>query len=710
MKVSPAYLTGLIEEVPPEAWKDLFETVGWPSSLKDAPTPLTHERILTALKDDELSAELHEALEAMETLGTESGRQAIETALADQHLFPDTLPANEGDRVYALRLFVGQRSDAALAEVLARAEIQVQQTSGHRAVNEFVGKEARRVASAKKKAKQLEQATREYCQERSLGDYVLVRAIEDDDVCIFRIVRSHHTKRPLAVVTGRAAHATIEYQPAHVDLLRYDMVRGQLQVIASAGSVVEFYRRTLGLVLFEDPSFFDGEPLYSLQVLQERGRTALADHSVPGVGQVWMTECLWEHTDRDRLHLRSTDCFGKIDQIGIPRTEGAFVLAKLKMQAAGKSTRPVTITVRAPSRVEVRPKWQEPLALRYLAAIGVRNPALALRRDLWSVSPGRQEASVWLDVFGSATDGLVHSGALVPVRLASVPHPEHPGAGRVLDAHELPDGAFYGVSQAEEIPSRSLSGTDLGGLELHPEALRLHLRSLLGISSGGIEWNGDGLLHLGVIDLGGPRLHVTYALRPLTPGVGARLRDVAKAAHAVVLIPTARCDDSELAKVMLDAPLPSRDNVIRDAVAVCGLRDDVSPLYSAPDGARLIVDTVRGQIWLDGVVVPDLDPGTQAFRFVELLARSPSFRTASAIAENLSAGRKDGDQVVRSAKTAATKAMQDAMQAANKPFENPFQMTRGAHRCAFLCYVIDAAAVSQDNEGARGAPQDVKSA
>src|SRR5207244_2044125 len=46
------------------------------------------------------------------------------------------------------------------------------------------------------------------------------------------------------------------------------------------------------------------------------------------------------------------------------------------------------------------------------------------------------------------------------------------------------------------------------------------------------------LLHLGCIELGGPRLYVTYALRPISSGTGARIRLAAGTAHEIVLIPT----------------------------------------------------------------------------------------------------------------------------------------------------------------------------
>ena len=694
MKLSLAYLTGMIDEIPPEAWADLFEAAGWPASLAQKRGTPKHEQIVTALTDDDLSDELLEALDVLETLGTSAGRAAIEAALADQHLLPDVLPPNEGDRVYALRLFIGQRQDTALGDVLARAQIQIQQGVGNRPANEFLGKEAKRIPDAKKKAKALVQATLDFCCERKLGDYVQVKAIEDDDVCVFRVHRSHHTKRPLAVVAGRSAHATIEYRPVHVDILRYDKVRGQLRIMASAASAVEFYRCTLGLILFGDSAFFDGETTCSLRGLQERGPAALTDHKIDDVGRVWMTECLWEHGDRDRLHFRSPDCFRKIESLGLRLSEGELVQAKLKMQATGKSTRPVTITIRTPNRIEVRPKWQEPLAERYLRAIGIYNPkAVEASRDIWSMAPWRQPTEAWRELFGRDRDLLIASGALEKIGLESIPHPEHDGAGNVLKAHELADGAIYGVSQIEEIPSRSLTPTDLDGHELQPEAFRAFLRSRLNIKSGGKAWDGQELLHLGVLELGDQRIHVSYALRPLAPGGGPRLREAAGANRFVVLLPTSRCDGSELPVVVLGSPLPTLERVSREAVKLCGLEQLVPPFFVAPEGTRLIVDKRHGQIWLDGVLVSEFRPETRAFKFIEcLVRRRPSAISFQEISEHLSAGRKGEDIVARQARTEAKKFFQDALDAAGKTFEDPLQTQNSSYRCWVRSHVIEAGA------------------
>jgi hypothetical protein len=217
----------------------------------------------------------------------------------------------------------------------------------------------------------------------------------------------------------------------------------------------------LGKVLFNDEGFFDGDPVCSLKVLQERGRQAL-DHEVYGIGRVWMTECLWERGDREFYHIRSNDCFRSMEELHLPLTEGTLVQAKLKCEVIGKSTRPVTVNIRVPSRIELSQKTHEHLIDRLLDAIGIRNVAPSPSAvNLWTLHPWRHPVDTWRALFGAETDKLVQEHVLKPIKLAAVPHPDHLGAGLVLDAHAVSNGDYYGVSRAAEIPSRSLTATDL---------------------------------------------------------------------------------------------------------------------------------------------------------------------------------------------------------------------------------------------------------
>jgi hypothetical protein len=690
MQLPLAYLdAAVIEEVPIELWTEVFNATGWPTSLAEERGSLSHDDILPALQED-ASDNLLQAIEILHTLGTEEGREAIVAAMNDRRILADTLPANASEREFALRLYLAQRANASLADVFARAQIQIQEAGEQRRYNEFMAKEPRRIRHLSRAKEKLRTEVLRHCQTSDLGEHVQIRAFEDDGVIVFNILRSDRTRKPLAVVRGRDARATIEYRPVHGDLLRYEPSVGRLRIAARAASIVEFYRSALGKILFEDEYFFDGEPVYNLRVLQERGREAFDDHNVFGVGRITMTECLWERGDRNLLQIRSSDCFRSIEELHLPLTEGDILQVKLKLHIIGKSTRPVTVNVRVPSRIEVSQRIHEPLVERVLHSIGIRRTAQNLpTTNLWSLYPWRHPTAEWRIVFGSQMDGLVQAGVLSPIQLDSVRHPEHPQAGRVLRATEVSDGEFYGVSEAAEIESQTLSATDLDGLELKPEQLRLWLRSALQITSGGSPWDGQDILHLGFLEVGDYRLYAAYALRPLGSGVGERIRAVAGGAPSFLLIPPSGTDTSELSKVHLEMVLPKRNQVLRDAIHACGVTQSVPAIHFAPDGARLIVDTLLKRIWVDGVELSDIPSDSHPFRFVELMARSYNPISLDEISAQLSSGRQDGNTTARQAKGNAKKIIYKAMRDAGRALGlDPFPSAGvGFYRCALPSHV-----------------------
>lgn len=692
MQIPLAYLdAAVVEEVPVDLWRQLFDVVGWPATLTGRRQDFEHADVLAAFERDTPSDDLLQALETLNVLGTEVGCEAIMTAMQDRRVPREVLPSDVSERELALHLFMALRGDASLADVFARAQIQAQEQGGQRCYHEFLGRAARAVSNLASKGDELRDATLQYCRDCDLGDHVQVRTFEDDGVYVIHVIRSHRTRKPLAVIPGTSARATIAYRPVHDDILRYDAAVGRLRIAARAASVVAFYRSALGQVLFDDEEFFTGDPVCSLSVLQEQGREALERHDVVGVNRVWMTECVWERGDRDVLHLRSSDCFRQIDELQLPLIEGELIQAKLKVLVAGKSTRPVTVSIRVPSRIEVSQRRHEETIDRLLSRIGIRtkrSPATDV--DLWSLYPWRHPNIVWRILFGRDTDVLVEQGVLSPIRLDAVRSADGPEAGRALQAYETLDGEFYGVSTMPEIPSRSLTATDLDGLELDPEQLRHELRSRLRITGHARTWDRhQALLELGTIEVGGYSLHLSYAIRAPQNGVAAELRRNAAGAHTVVLIPSQSYNGSELPAVVLENPLPSREQVIRGALAATGLEAVVPAVFIAPDGARLVVDTQRGMIWVDGVEITELRPGTHPFRFIELLARSPVAVSRREITADLSGARDDGDTAARQAKTKACKLIREALARAGCACEeDPFPTSgRGAYRCAIASYV-----------------------
>ena len=432
-----------IEEVPLTLWKDVFEAFGWPATLVGKRPSFTHEDVQNAIRNDNLTDDLLHALEALHTLGTEAGREAITSVMTERRVQLNELPDGASERELAMQLYLAQRNNASLADVFARVQTQVREQGDRRRYNEFVAKEPRTISNLKAKQEMLRAAVLRHCQGSDLGDHVQVEVFEDDGAYVFSVLRSDRMKKPLAVVPGHTARARIPFRPVHGDILRYEVSPGRLRIAARAPSMVEFYRVTLGSVLFGNEDFFSGDSVCSLSVLQERGRAALDNHSVFGVSRVRLTECVWESGDRSHIVLRGQDCFDLIEHHHLSLAEGRLVQAKLKVDVIGRSTRPVIVTVRVPSRIEVSQKTHERLIDKLLDAIGIRMEAdPAQQLDVWSLYPWRHSLPVWRAVFGAKTDILVQDGVLRRVQLQAVQHPDHPQAGHVLRVEPIAEGGF----------------------------------------------------------------------------------------------------------------------------------------------------------------------------------------------------------------------------------------------------------------------------
>lgn len=693
MQPSFAFISPVVvEEVTIPSWRELFGAYGWPASLAEGRNPLTHESILTALNSDPRTDDLALALEALEALGTPDGRDIITEQLKDRQVAAGVIPQGLGERELVARLLIAQRSNGALAEAITRAQVQLQ--DGYvRRFNDFIGKRALELQQPERKRSAFEKAIREYSEAQDLGDHVQVKLFNDlEGACRFQIMRSHHTRAPLAVLPGASSRAPLPFRPVHGDFVRYEPDLGRLRITARAASIVDFYRTTFGAVFFSDPTFFGGQ-VCSLAVLQERGRAALARHAVLGVGRVRMTECLWERSDGERLHIRNYDCFDTIERLQLPFREGDVVQAKFKMELLGKSTRPLTVAVRAPSRIEVTQPRHEQLANDVLTSLGIRDAKGAEpRTDLWALAPWRHHISSWRACFGGRdTDALAKRGVLKKTILAAVPAAGHPGAGNVLHAEPVSTTDFVGISEMPEIPSRALSATDLDGLELDVPEFQRYLRERLELTANAVPWSPDNwFLDLGTLDVCGQVFRLVYALRQPAPNAAQAVRAGLPASAALVLLlPRGLAEPTGLSEVLLDGPLPDRRRVVQDIIGVAGLQDRAQAIQLAPAGARLVVDTRHGKVWLDGVEVLGLRPPGQPFGFVEALASAcPSPLDGHELSGRLSPGRGDGDQAARSAKTAANKLIRSALSAQGRPYEDIFRSEKGRFRLTVPPFVV----------------------
>lgn len=681
----------ILEEVSIPLWTRLFDAVGWPSSLpaKGAAT-FSHDDVLNALQSDALSDELLLALETLQIVGTPAGRESVAAVMSDRHIPLNALPYDLGEREFALHVFLKQREDAAFVDVLARVQIQLEE-GDHRCFNDFIGKGTNAVTDATSKRQALEETIRDHCEKNDLGNHVQVRVFkEDDGTARFLIMRSDRTRTPLAIIPGSTGRATIKYRPVHADLVRYEAGVGRLRITARSAAIVEFYRRVFGRILFNDDTFFYGDPVCSLRVLQENGRAALERHRVRGVGRIWMTECLWERGDGERVIFRARDCFDTIQELKLNIAEGELLQAKFKMEVTGKSARPVIVSVRAPSRIEVSQGQHESLVNDVLEDIGIRNAKMAPSVDLWSLHPGRHPNATWRALAGSDMDALVNAGALKQIQLDAIEAPGHPGAGRVLQAENVSRGDFIGVSQAPEIPSQSLSATHLDGFAFDPRAFQAHVRGIWELSDTAAVPSDDGLVDLGVLTVGDYSFRLTYALRRPPANAADVINGRAAGSRAIILLPNASNDVPGVPSVLVPRLVPARNALVRTIASRLSLTEHLPAFMTAPDNARLIVDTKRGEVFFDRIHVTGLITGTHPFNFTELVARNaPRPVPSEELVNMLSSGRRDGDQTVRTAKSKAKKAIENALEAAGvSSFEDPFRPENGSYRLTVIPHVV----------------------
>lgn len=690
MQLTLAYLdASAIEETPLDAWRELFEVVGWPSSLKGL--SLSYDALRASFAGDDPPDGLLLALEAIHGLGTEAGRDALLEAMRDQHLDEAKIPAGCGEREFALRLFILQKKDPLVSGAFMRAQIKMQATGEHKAVHEFWGAADRVVKSVDHSKARLAESMAVYCTQHDLGDHIQVEAVEDDGTWVFQVTHSDRTRTPLAIVDGGAARSRIRFRPVHCDVLRYEAAAGRLQIAARRATLVDTYLRLAGEALFEDPTFFVGDAACTLTPLQEKGKAALTAHDLPGVGRAWMTECSWQRGDRRVHRIRSVDCFDDIESLGLPiATEGKLVEVKLKIQVAEKGTRPATISVRLPGKISVTPSRHEPLGHRYLEEIGVRCRALTTPAlDLWSLHPWRHPTRTWRALLGDRVDELAQVGALVSVELDSVEHPDTDGA--TLEVHGIGGGQYYGVGSGDEIPAKSLSATDVEGLELRLDAFGSFLGRQLELPEGQVRSLETNVLDLGPVVLGEYTFRPFYLLGTPLEGLGVRLRTKAPGQQVVLIAPRGRTPCSDLAIAELSHPVPSRRALERALVSACGLEGQVPAIHYAHEGAQLVVDTGHGAIWVDDVKVDGLRPDTHPFKFVELLAReSPKTVSSADLSAKLSPNRDDDTTAARHAKRDAKKAITTALVSAGRePIDDPFpSASRGTYRCVLSAVVV----------------------
>jgi hypothetical protein len=598
-------------------WRELFAVVGWPDGLSDD-AELSHAAIFTAVvKLDHLSPDLLDGLEVVMEVGTDTGRDAVLEAAVDQSLDVTGWSEVDSPRELALRLWIGSRTDEQYAQVLVRSRLHVRERPAERAFREFAGKRAHRPTAFD--VPSLVSTISAWCASNRRGEGVQVVAYERDDERHFEVLHGHLLRTQLEMKEGRPA--ILKYRPGHADHVRYAPDTGRLSISTRSMTMLALYCRVFGEVIAGDATFFASERICSLGPLQRDGTRALEKHSVGGILRVNLVELLWVRSDRDKMWVRSRDCFRFLNELRVKPTEGRLVEAKLEIYFAGGG-RPAVVTVKVPNRLEYRAGKHEGLVEQYLREVGIQGIFRegVSSDDLWSLSPWRHSESVWRQLIGRDFDRLRRADLFTGIRLVSSEHPDHPEVIAALEGHALNETEIYGISTDEAISARSLTPSDTEGFELRIDELARKVAAELGLT-GTIREVSDGIWDLGRRELDGA-VTVAPFLIAREPGPALE-RDVRAAAgpsaRLILLVPRGRAINRSVPELQIPLPSGPFAGVLRGIVEVLELRAHVSAPMLARPGARLVVDKQHGQVFLDGHRMERLVAGTHPHKFVTAL-------------------------------------------------------------------------------------------
>jgi hypothetical protein len=646
-------------EVSLDTWREVLTKSRESAHLGNA--DLTYEDLWRSLTAISPEPDLLDALEVIQELGTDQGRDLLLYAADDQQVqlgAVDDVPARE----LAARVWLRSRTDSDLAQVLVRARCSALEAGRDRIYREFVGERAHGARALE--PQRVMEAVSEWCHAQKKSEAVRVFVYERDGEWRCEIMRGEAVRRVVEIKDRRPE--ILNFRPAVADHLRYDPETGRLGIATRSPRLVQMYRELLGSLLAADTAFFFNENICTLKPLQEHGRSLFDRHRFPGIVRVAVVELRWRRGDRDKIWVKGPDCFKILADLEARLLEGELVEARLLVWFGGLGRRgQVTITV--PGRIEINAGAKEHLVERLLDEVGIRG-AFGVneeRLDLWSLYPWRLREELWRRLLGAqAFDRLVQQTALRSVRLEAVAHPDHPGVGGALAVEQLDELTEVGVSDDPAIGVRTLTSSDVTGYELDISWTAREIADELELEGTTREIT-SGVWSLGRRTLSTAiKVAVFLATRWPSDTSAHSARAVANGARPVLLVPLGRASDGDVPQIECRVPHGPYQGLLGLIVERLNVQDEVSPaVYRTED---LLLDPEKGLAWYRGVPLTKLQAGTHPYRFAEKVAgASGKLVTKDVLREHLSPANQD-DSIVRKAKSDFVRLVRESFVEAGK--------------------------------------------
>lgn len=604
-----------VELAPIEVWGRLFDVAGWPSTLER--DSLTHRNILTSFASSALPDALLDALQCALDLGTPEGVDELHSVAESRGVSSSDLGAHTNPLTFVFELWLRHHDSRPVAAVLRLAQLaQHKRASPTKTFREFVGTVARPYPRGANVEGRVRSALDSVLSAARMGP-ILELLVDEGRTVSHALIYAGREQEHLVVTTRGRERSRMRFVAC--DVLQYDPRDGRLTISTRSRGLIAGYRRSLGEALFNDPDFFAGDALWSLDVLQRDGHRRLSEHGMRSeIAEVTPRRVAWRPDDENRVVFDGEGCF---DLLGSHdwRSNGRLLELDLELRFWGVGANRARVAVKVPNRVEVRPERYRATVDRYLAATGIRAQE-SQQLDLWSVAEGvhgREEIA----------QGVGESFELLQVK----------GLVRVVDRRSRVDGedsiheeisTIQVHSVAEHVvvsddharpPEIVTVGETLGG---RVEMAALTRQLSLGLSlAGEPRLAAPGLHDLGVREAHDQRVRVyLVARKPVDEAVARAAIEERRldGSRPLLLVPTGRRVLAELPGLECSTWCPPFDSMWPRAVRLLGL-DKNDPWAQANPAMELLIHQGERKIRFHGV---DIElRGEQAFYFVLAIAQ-----------------------------------------------------------------------------------------
>ena len=631
----------VIHEVGLETWRSILTAAGESGRL-DATS--SHDELWLSLTTNPPGEQLIDALEVVNELGTDTGRDLLLYAADDRQVRLGAVD-DEPARELAARIWLQSRTDTPLAEVLMRARLNAYEASHVRPYREFVGERARSTGPLDRE--RLLDAVTRWCRENGKSEAIevyITPGTSGEWRC--EVLRGEAAKRVVEIRNRRPE--ILNYRPGVADHLRYDGETGRLGVATRSPRLLRMYREVLGSLLADSQTFFSNESICTLKPLQEQGRALFERSRIPGILRVDVVELRWRRGDREKVWVKGPDCFRLLIDLGAQLHEGELIEARLAVWLPvpdGEALSPS----RCPAASTSTPVRRKLLSSNF-DEVGIRG-AFGRddeRLDLWSLYPWRMNDEAWRRQVGASEfDRLVRRTALRSVRLDAVTHANHPDAANALDVEAVDANTIVGLSEDAAIPLRTLTPSDVMGYELDVTVVAGEIGAALELQgAGGIA---DGVWSLGRRVLS-PSVTIAAFLASRAPANGAAhaIRASANGARPVLLVPLNRATREDVPQIECRLPTGPYDGLVGSIVERLNLQDLVSPAVWLRED--LILHPENGAAWYRGVPLSKLRADSHPFKFALEVVRAGGRPVTKAALNAVLSPASNDDSVAKKAK------------------------------------------------------------